>query len=91
VKRSEWLGPLIGGVLWITGLTFVIVAPVTGWIGSWPDWLKLTGTLVAAALVAAWLARRARRGQLELEHTRERIEAWESAHPQVAPTGEGEA
>lgn len=81
MKRMDWFGPLIGGVFWITGLTFVIVAPVTGWISSWPDWMKLTGTLLVALLISSWLGRRARKARLELAATRALVDAWEAAHP----------
>ena len=84
MKRSAWFGPFIGAVLWITGLTFVMLRPIRGWLEGWPDSVKLGLTLALALALAVTLLWRARTKRREFEAARADVDRWFSERSEAS-------
>jgi len=83
MTRWDWLGPLIGAVLYITGLTQVIFGPIERVFFSFSDPVKFIITIVVATIAVGLVSRSLRNRRRKLVDAKARVASW---HPPETQT-----
>lgn len=80
MTRWQWLGPAVGVVFFVAGLTGLVLAPFEDVFFGLSDPVKFAITIGVAALVTAAIAEAQRRRRRRLRAADATIRAWLEEH-----------